>query len=303
MIANARMYAVTPAMAERWGDLLRAVFAAAGVPAAGVPVAGVPAAGASAAFTVLEHAAPAPLEELWARSDQAAVFMCGLPFALSTTRRPLPVVAPVPAPAAYAGQPRYWSRFVVNADSPHRRIEDTFGGRLALTVPGSQSGCAAALIFLQTFAGPTPLFETLIAPTITPMGALGAVIRGEADLAPIDSYAFALLDHDRPDLTAQARVVADTAPTPIPPLVASPGTLTPAELEALVAAFLDAHRRPSTRGLMDAVLLCRFVRPPVGSYDPLRARYEATLRHWRSQPLARIVDPAFAALLDGAFVP
>ena len=292
MIANARMYAVTPAMAERWGDLLRAVFAAAGVPAAG----------AGTAFTVLEHAAPVPLEELWARTDQAAVFMCGLPFALSTTP-PLPVVAPVPAPAAYAGQPRYWSRFVVHADSPHRRIEDTFGGRLALTVPGSQSGCAAALIFLQAFAGPTPLFETLIAPTITPMGALGAVIRGEADLAPIDSYAFALLDHDRPDLTAQVRVVADTAPTPIPLLVASPGTLTPTERDALVAAFLDAHRRPSTRGLMDTMLLRRFVRPPVGSYDPLRARYEATLRHWRSHPLVRIVDPAFAALLERAFVP
>ena len=65
----------------------------------------------------------------------AAVFMCGLPFSRSDPRPEL-IAAPVPSPPDFRGLPQYWSAMVVRKDSPHQIIQDTFGGRIALTVAG-----------------------------------------------------------------------------------------------------------------------------------------------------------------------
>jgi ABC-type phosphate/phosphonate transport system substrate-binding protein len=127
MIANARMYSVSPEVADLWCRLLSTLSAEAGAP-----------------VTVIEHPAPKPLAELWSRPDNAAVFMCGLPFSRAAPQPEL-VAVPVPSPPPFADQAGYWSEFVVRADSGFDSIEATFGHRIAFTVPDSQSGCVAAL--------------------------------------------------------------------------------------------------------------------------------------------------------------
>jgi ABC-type phosphate/phosphonate transport system substrate-binding protein len=117
---------------------------------------------------------------------------------------------------------------------------------------------------------------------------MSAVIDGVADVAPIDSYAFCLLQKYRSDLTSQLRTVGRTARTPIPPLVASV-----AGLETLQAAFLEAHRIATMIPLMADLLLERFVRPDPNSYDALRLNFETATRYWRARPLAATVHPAF----------
>src|SRR3984957_4029099 len=229
---------------------------------------------------LLEHGEPAPINELWQRSDKAAVFMCGLPFSLSQPRPEL-IAAPVPAPADFHGLPQYWSEMVVRQDSNHRSIADTFGGRIALTVPDSQSGCLAALYYLMTKARAFPPYREVITPRVTPLGAMSAVIDGAAEVAPIDSYAYCLLRKDRPDLTSQLRVVGRTAPTPIPPLVASR-----TGFEKLQAAFLEAHEISTIQPVMADLLLERFVLPDPHSYDALRLNYEAATQYWRERALA-----------------
>jgi ABC-type phosphate/phosphonate transport system substrate-binding protein len=271
MIANARMYSVSPEAAELWRALLRAVIERAALP-----------------ISVIEHHEPAPIEELWARPDQAAVFMCGLPYSRARPR-PVLVAAAVPSPADFHGEPCYWSELVVRADSPFHSLEDTFGQRIAFTVPDSQSGCVAALSYLTTAGGRYPLFQEVVAPQITPMGVMNAVIRGAAEVAPVDSYAFCLLQRYRPELTSQVRTVARTGHTPIPPIVASlPGR------ESLQGVLLEAHREPATQRLMSGLLLERFVHPDPASYDVLQQRFEAATQYWRQHPLAAVVHPAFA---------
>ncbi len=177
---------------------------------------------------------------------------------------------------------------MVRRDRHWQTLADTFGGRLALTVPDSQSGFLAPLRHLMGVVGEFPPYREVIAPRVTPLGAMSAVIDGTADVAPIDSYALCLLKKYRLDLTSQIRTVARTEPTPIPPLVASgPG------LEPLQAAFLDAHRVPSLQPLMEGLLLERFVTPDPRSYDVLRVNFEATTRYWRTHKLAAAIHPSF----------
>jgi ABC-type phosphate/phosphonate transport system substrate-binding protein len=271
MIANARMYSVTPEAAELWRRLLNTVIEHAGLK-----------------ISLLEHAAPALLEELWQRPDKAAVFMCGLPFSRADPRPEL-IAAPVPSPSDFLDMPQYWSEMVVRKDSAFQNIKDTFGGRIALTVPDSQSGCLAALGYLMTVADRFPLYDEVIAPTITPLGAVSAVIRGVADVAPIDAYAYHLLQKYRRGLTSQLRIIGRTAYTPIPPLVASkPG------LESLQTVFVEAHGIPGMTSLMERLLLKRFERPDPASYDSLRLNFETATRFWGVHPLAATVHPAFA---------
>jgi ABC-type phosphate/phosphonate transport system substrate-binding protein len=270
LIANARMYSVSPQTTDLWRALLGAVIAR-----------------ADTDIQLLEHPAPAPLEDLWGRPDLAAVFMCGLPFSKSERGLQL-IAAPVPSPAEFRGLPQYWSELVVRNDSAMHTLEDTFGRRIALTVPDSQSGCLAALSHLMGNAHQFPVYSEVVTPRITPLGVMSAVIEGEAEVAPIDAYAYRLLQKYRGDLTSQLRVVARTAPTAIPALVASSG-----DFEALQAAFLEAHEIPAIQPLMAGLLLQRFVRPDPRAYEALRVSYESATRYWRDKALAATLHPAF----------
>ena len=276
MIVNARMYSVTPEVGEFWGRLLAALGVRAGMD-----------------LEVVVHLAPAPLADLWQRDDKAAVFMCGLPFAYASFPAQI-LVAPVPSPPAFQGQPRYWSELVVLRDSPYTTLADTFGRRIAFTVADSQSGYAAPLDFVRSQPGDFPRFGEIVAPRITPLGALTAVIEGLADVAPVDSYAWALLDRYRPELTARVRSLGPTAPTPIPPLVCSPAAfLSGGSRETLRAAFLNAHTDLELQPLLEALLLERFVLPDAGTYDALRTTFELNLEYWRTHRLASVVHTAF----------
>jgi ABC-type phosphate/phosphonate transport system substrate-binding protein len=273
MIANARMYSVTPQVALQWRHLLEAVIGRAG----------------ASTVEIVDHAPPAPISELWQRPDKAAVFMCGLPYSLATPS-PRLVAAPVPLPSGYRGRPCYWTDLVVRADSPFETLEQTFGHRLALTTPESQSGFAAPLHHLMAQGRSTPLYCELIEPRFTPMGALTAVIENRVEIAPLDSYALALLSRHAPDLTAKVRIVASTEPTAIPAIVASPGVSAD-----LANAFLEAESDPAVRPLMEDLLLQRFAVPEPREYDALRTRFETMQSFWRRHRLAETVHPAFSA--------
>jgi len=73
LIANARMYSISPESAARWRTLLAAVIEHAGLH-----------------IEIIEHQEPAPINDLWRRPDQAAVFMCGLPFSRAEPQRACP---------------------------------------------------------------------------------------------------------------------------------------------------------------------------------------------------------------------
>src|SRR5579872_4786517 len=122
LIMNARMYAVTPDVERAWESLLENIARQAHV-----------------ALRYVRYPAPAPLEQLWSRTDLGAVLMCGYPIALKLAPV-VPLAAPIPRAAWAAGQPVYRSDLIVRQDSPYTRLEDTFGGRAGWTVTHSQSG-------------------------------------------------------------------------------------------------------------------------------------------------------------------
>jgi len=250
LVANARMYAVTAAAKAAWVELFAWVIGSSGVP-----------------LIYLDHAAPAPLEDLWTRDDLGAVFMCGFPFA-SATPQPIALAAPAPSPPRYGGRPRYCTDFIVRADSRFTTLRDTFGGRIGWTVEHSQSGYNAVRHHLLGQQGPEPLYAEWVGPLVTPRRVIEAVLDGRIDVGPLDSYVHDLIRRHDPETASKLRVVESTVMTPIPLLVASPSVDGEA-VARLRQALLTCHSDPAMRATLDALLISRFETVAAADYDVL----------------------------------
>ena len=259
MIANARMYGAAPAAAAAWRRLLETALARAGLD-----------------WPVIDHPPPAPIDTLWERADIGCVFMCGLPF---SRRRPRPMAIAAPIPAA-EGRPIYRTDFVVRADAPFRTLEDTFGHRLAWTVEHSQSGFSAPRWHLLRYRTPQRpyLYRATVGNLHTPRRVIEAVLSGEAEVGPLDSYFHALARRHAPDLVAGLRTIASTEPTPIPLLAGAPD-LDPAIAERLCAALLE-----TPEDLLEPLLLQGFVRPDPDDYTVLAERVSIAERVGYPEP-------------------
>ena len=253
-IANARMYAVTPAVEDGWRALLTQVAEDAGV-----------------LLHYVDYPAPQPLEHLWARADLGAVFMCGFPVALELAAV-VPLAAPIPRAPWAAGRAVYRTDLIVRKDSPYQRLADTFGGRSGWTVNHSQSGFNAwrhELLGYRTSSRPA-LYRHMQGNLVTARNVLDAVRDGRLDVGPLDAYWHLLLARHAPELTAGVRVLAATPVTPMPAFVAAAGA-PPQLVERLRAAFTQAADRPWFPTVAEALLLEGFAPVTAASYAPLLA--------------------------------
>ncbi|HUO20162.1 MAG TPA: PhnD/SsuA/transferrin family substrate-binding protein [Steroidobacteraceae bacterium] len=252
MIANARMYAVTPAVEAAWRTLLGHVAGDAGV-----------------ALDYLPYPAPQPLEALWRRPDMGAVFMCGFPVALGLAPV-IPLAAPIPRLAWAQGRAVYRTDLIVRAAAPYRSLEDTFGGRSGWTVAHSHSGFNAFrhhLLGYRTAARPT-LYREMTGDLVTARNVLDSVREGRLDVGPLDAYWHALIARHAPELTRGVRTLAATATAPMPAFVAAADV--PAETVArLRAAFTAAATRPWFAALAEPLLLAGFAAVDADRYAPL----------------------------------
>jgi ABC-type phosphate/phosphonate transport system substrate-binding protein len=218
-------------------------------------------------LTLMDQSDPTSLDELWQRNDLGCVFMCGYPWALRRDR-PALLAAPVPSPPRYGGRAVYVTDFIVRADGPHRRLEDTFGGVIAYSGEHSHSGYNAPrhhLLKHVSRARPS-LYRAVLGPYGRQRPLLDLLVKGEADVAAIDGFALDLLRRHDSAAAALVRVIETTVPAPSPPLVASNG-LDAGARERLVRTLVTAHGAPAARSLLDDVLLTRFDRVTPADFD------------------------------------
>lgn len=251
MIACSRMYNLNPALTNLWRSLFELTAAMAEVP-----------------LDVIDYAAPAPLDQLWARADLACVFMCGWPFQRATRSFQI-IAAPIPeyhATLHPLNGPQYCTNLVVSDTSSYERLQDTFGGRIAWTDRGSHSGFnAPRKLLLAHLNGQEQLYCESIGPVVTPRASLNSILEGSADVAPLDSYFHSLLARHEPDTARRIRVIAQTPAAPIPLLVAAP-EIDPEIVAKLGQAFAQASGTPQLAPYLTGLCLSGFAIPSRTDY-------------------------------------
>jgi phosphonate transport system substrate-binding protein len=168
------------------------------------------------------------------------------------------------------GQKPARSFLVVPAWSSADGLGGLRGKRFALTDPLSYAGYGMPLyILLQRQESFESYFlETFY--TRSDEASLGAVASGQADGAALLSTVYFIVAQREPELTARLRVVGESPPFAMPPVVVHPA-LADDTKEALRAVLLTAHEQPTARPLLDQLMIDRFVLGDDADFDPVRA--------------------------------
>jgi ABC-type phosphate/phosphonate transport system substrate-binding protein len=250
MIVNARMYSVAPAAKAAWRDLLEWVLERADV-----------------RMEFVDQEPPATLADLWSRGDLGCAMMCGLPY---SHRKPRPILlaAPVPSPDRYANRPVYFTDVAVRADSPFRKLEDTFGHVVGYTLTDSMSGCVALRRHLLSYRNSEggPLYRKAVGNLVNARGIIQALMDRRIDVGPLDAYVHDLIRHNDPGFAANVRIVAVTDAAPMPPLIAT-AALDPGTVGRLRTAFAAVEQAPDLEQIRATLLLRRFAVPEPSAYD------------------------------------
>ena len=246
-VACTRMYDVTPEIRRHWHALMTKA-----------------AAGAGLAVECIDHPAPAPLTDLWARDDLVLGFICGLPLATRYSDIQ-PLAAPVTA-LADGDRPTYRSVWLVRADSSFDMLASTFGHRIGWTVEHSHSAFNAprqALLGHRTVSRPS-LYRESVGPLGDPRSALAALAEGRIDVTALDAYWWWLLVRHDPRAARAHRAIGETASAPMPPLICS-AALAPSLATGLVAALVELHKDRGATTHLEALGIRRFA--PVARSD------------------------------------
>jgi ABC-type phosphate/phosphonate transport system substrate-binding protein len=113
------------------------------------------------------------------------------------------------------------------------------------------------------------LFSAIVGPLVTPRRVVDAILDGDADAGPLDSYVHDLLRLHEPELARRLRVVATTPATPIPPLVAAPGMAADVA-ERIADALIAAGESVALDAIRSTLQLERFARVSADDYRVLR---------------------------------
>ncbi len=268
MIANARMYAVSPDAEAAWRELIRHVADDAGV-----------------ALDYIAYPAPQPLDVLWQRPDLGCVQMCGFPIALRIADV-VPIAAMIPRAEWAQGRAVYRSDLIVRTDSAFATLEDTFGGTFGWTVSHSHSGFNAPrhhLMRHRTAARPT-LYREVRGNLITARAVLDAVRDGSIDIGPLDGFWHMLIRRWRPEVADGVRVLESTETAPMPAFVATP-SMPADDVAALRGAFSTASSRAWFAPFRDTLLIDGFSSVTLDSFAETLA--------WDQEALAAVYpEPA-----------
>lgn len=151
------------------------------------------------------------------------------------------------------GKPIYYSYIIVPADSPARRFEDLRGKVFAFADPKSNSGKLVPTYMLSRMNETPDSFFSRFQFTYGHDKSIRAVAEKLVDGAAVDSLIWEYLASKSPELTAKTKIIAQSEPCGIPPVVVRSGLDPKLKLrlrEILVSASADPVGREILKGMM-----------------------------------------------------
>jgi phosphonate transport system substrate-binding protein len=207
----------------------------------------------------------AEISELIGKGKIDLAFVCSGPYAVGKDRYGFDLLAT----PKVKGSHFYRSYLIVNKDSAFQRLEDLRGRTFAFTDPDSHTGKLVPTHWLSEMNEQPETFFAKTIYTYSHDNSILAVARGLVDGAAVDSLVWEYYRERSPSITAKARVIRQSDPYGIPPVVAS--KVLSSERKARITQVLFAmHQDPSGRKILQELLIDRFVAPQEEWYDSIR---------------------------------
>jgi phosphonate transport system substrate-binding protein len=207
----------------------------------------------------------AEINSMLENGEIEAAFVCSGPYVEGHKEFGLELLV---APQVY-GATKYYSYIIVAKHSPIRSFSGLRGKRFAFTDPLSNTGKLVPTYMLaRMHETPDSFFGQYIF-TGQHDKSIKAVAQGVVDAAAVDSLIWEYLNATKPDLTAKTRILEKSPPYAIPPLVV-PRDLDKKLKEKLRSIFLNAHKDPKGRAILDKMKIDKFVVIDDKAYDSVR---------------------------------
>ncbi len=167
------------------------------------------------------------------------------------------------------GDTIYHSLLIVSADSPTKSMADLRGAVFVFTDPISTSGHNYPIWLVQELGETPESFFSRTFYTYSHDDAIRAVANQVADGAAVDSLVYTFAIEREPELGQKTRVIHQSPPFGIPPVVTGPQAR-PQIVVEVQSLLLNMHRNPTGRAALQAAGIDRFVLIEDAAYQSVR---------------------------------
>ncbi len=163
----------------------------------------------------------------------------------------------------------YRSYLIVNNTSQFKDLEDLRGRIFAFTDPDSNTGKLVPTYWLSLMGEKPETFFRKTIYTYSHDNAILAVAKALVDGAAVDSLIWEYYHHKNPLFTSKTRIIRESEPYGIPPLVAS--STIPFELMTKIRGLLfSMHQDLQGQTILKELMIDKFIPPEDRWYDSIR---------------------------------
>lgn len=216
------------------------------------------------------------MDSLLEKGDVDVAFICAGPYVKDHNKFGVELLV---APQSY-GKPFYHAYIIVPADSGASKLADLKGKRFAFTDPKSNTGRLVPTFMIAKQFNTTPeKFFSQVIYTKSHDRSIEAVAKKLVDGASVDSLIYDYAVKKNPVYTSHTKIIEKSPPYGIPPVVVTK-KIDKNIKEKLKKAFLDMHKDPKGRAILDGIMVDRFVIPRDSDYDSVREmeKFISTMR-------------------------
>jgi phosphonate transport system substrate-binding protein len=167
------------------------------------------------------------------------------------------------------GESVYYSYIIVAKESPIKSFEELRGKIFAFTDPLSNTGKLVPTYMLAQMNETPETFFKRFFYTKSHDKSIEAVALGVADGAAVDSLIWEYANRNSPKYTSRTRIIKKSPPYGIPPVVVR-ANLDPKIEKKLRKIFLNMHKDPEGRKILDGMMIDKFVLIDDSAYDSIR---------------------------------
>lgn len=172
------------------------------------------------------------------------------------------------APKAY-GEPYYYSYIIVPADSDIKTFEELRGKEFAFSDPLSNTGKLVPTYMLSVMGETPDSFFSKYTFTYSHDKSIEAVALKIVDGAAVDSLIYDYYSAIKPKFTSKTKIISKSPPYGIPPVVV-PKELDPKVKKRLKEIFLNMHKDPKSRIILDKLHIDSFIEIDDSAYSTVR---------------------------------
>lgn len=220
------------------------------------------------------------INELLGNGQIDFAFVCSGPYATGRTKYNLELLAT----PQVQGSHFYRSYLIVNRASSFQGIEDLRGRSFAFTDPDSNTGKLVPTYWVARMGERPEGFFGKIIYTYSHDNSISATAKGLVDGAAVDGLIWDYYHRKNPAFVSLTRVVMESDPYGIPPLVSSPHVASELK-ERTRQVLFSMHQESEGRRILDELTIEKFIAPEEDWYEPIR-RMQAIVSSMAEKPHA-----------------